>query len=224
MLPRQKIYLLKYNMAPTKKNRIDYRHNNLLHILAIFLIGICGMNIYLETNAEDLLGKAFAPSIAQETVINLGSTKNAVGNEILREGIGIDANIGKGCVINGNKSNVKTVQLLIDATPWYVGTMSDFCSVVMNWTREDSFFNAPEVTKEAPLIVKIAKWLLRLTIVLSITMILYNGVMYIIESAKWGEVKDATKNLGLIVWGILVALLSLWIINLISSIGMSTLK
>ena len=104
-------------MAPTKRHRIDYRHNNLLRILAIFLIAICGMNIYLETNAEDLLGKAFAPSIAQETVINLGSTKNAVGNEILREGISIDANIGKGCVINGNKSNVKTVQLLMDATP-----------------------------------------------------------------------------------------------------------
>ena len=55
-------------------------------------------------------------------------------------------------------------------------------------------------------------------------MVIYNGVMYIVESANGGEVKEATKNLGLIVAGILVALLSLGIINLISSIGMSTLK
>ncbi|MEI7563643.1 MAG: hypothetical protein WCJ39_08690 [bacterium] len=49
------------------------------------------------------------------------------------------------------------------------------------------------------MIVRIAKRLLRITIVLSITMIIYNGIMYIVESAKGGEVKNATKNIGLII-------------------------
>jgi len=38
--------------------------------------------------------------------------------------------------------------------------------------------------KQAPLIVRITKFLLRMTIVLSITMILYNGILWVIESAK----------------------------------------
>ncbi|MEI8090695.1 MAG: hypothetical protein WCG98_00045 [bacterium] len=39
-------------------------------------------------------------------------------------------------------------------------------------------------TKQAPLIVRIAKWMLRITIVLSISMVIFNGVMYMVESAN----------------------------------------
>ncbi len=83
--------------------------------------------------------------------------------------------------------------------------------------------NLSSITTEAPLIVRIAKFLLRITMVLAITMVLFNGVMWIIESSKWAEVKNAKKNLILIVTGILIALMSLSIINLISSITVSSL-
>jgi len=43
----------------------------------------------LETHAEDLLERAFYQAKTQETIINLGDTKNAVGNEILRESVGL---------------------------------------------------------------------------------------------------------------------------------------
>lgn len=76
---------------------------------------------------------------------------------------------------------------------------------------------------EAPLIVRIAKFLLRITMVLAVTMVLFNGIMWIIESAKGGEVKDAKKNIILIVVGILIALISLGIINLVSSLTVSSL-
>jgi len=79
------------------------------------------------------------------------------------------------------------------------------------------------ITKEAPLIVRIAKFLLRITMVLAVTMVIFNGIMWIIESSKWAEVKDAKKNITLIVVGILIALMSLGIINLISSITVSSL-
>ncbi len=76
----------------------------------------------------------------------------------------------------------------------------------------------------APLIVRIAKLLLRITIVLAITMVLYNWVLYIIQSSKWESPKDPQKNLlNIWIW-ILLALSSLWIINLINSITISSLK
>jgi len=84
-------------------------------------------------------------------------------------------------------------------------------------------WNVPAITQQEPLLIRIAKWFLRITIVLSITMVIYNGVGYIVESAKWGEVKNATKNIALIVGGVLLALFSLVIINLLRSLTLSSL-
>ena len=80
------------------------------------------------------------------------------------------------------------------------------------------------LSTRAPLIVRIAKLLLRITIVLSVTMILYNGILYIIQSSKWESPKDPQKNLiNIWIW-IIIALSSLWIINLISSISISSIN
>jgi len=38
-------------------------------------------------SADELIEQAFAPAKAQESIINLGNTKDAVGNEILRAGV-----------------------------------------------------------------------------------------------------------------------------------------
>jgi hypothetical protein len=35
--------------------------------------------------AADLLEQAFEPSMTNETIVNLGAGKNAVGNEVLRQ-------------------------------------------------------------------------------------------------------------------------------------------
>lgn len=64
---------------------------------------------------------------------------------------------------------------------------------------------------------------MRITMVLSVTMVIFNWIMWIIESAKWAEVKDAKKNIVLIVVGIIIALMSLSIINLITSLTVSSL-
>ena len=216
MLQMQIVYLLKYSM---KKDifSIDHTFHWLTWTLGIFLWLFCIANIYLETHAEDLLEQAFSTAKSQETVIDLWSTTNAVGNEFLKQSVGLQGNLWQWCLLNGNMLNAKDLKTQKDSI-WSSLSDTDFCQQVLWWD-----WNVPAVTAQAPLIVRIAKRMLRLTIVLSITMVLYNGVMYIVESAKGGEVKTATKNLGLIVWGILVALLSLWIINLISSITISTL-
>jgi heme/copper-type cytochrome/quinol oxidase subunit 2 len=94
----------------------------------------------------------------------------------------------------------------------------EFCETILWWD-----YRVDIVQTEAPLIVRIAKFFLRITMVLAVTMVIFNGIMWIIESAKWAEVKDAKKNITLIIVWILIALMSLGIINLISSLTVSSL-
>ncbi len=131
-------------------------------------------------SAWDLLDKAFDPAIKQQWLIDLGSTKDQVGNEVLRESTNVSINLNWWQIINTNQ--------------------------------------------RSPLIVRIAKLLLRITIVLAVTMVLYNWVLYIVQASKWETPKDPQKNLiNIWIW-ILLSLASLWIINLINSITISSLK
>ena len=74
------------------------------------------------------------------------------------------------------------------------------------------------VTKKPSIIVKITRLLLILTIALSVTMILYNGMIYIIQTGQGKEWKSLIKNVALIVAWILISLFSVVIINLIQSV------
>jgi len=44
-------------------------------------ISFFGNKIY----AQDLLEQAFKPAMSNETIINMGNNKNAVGNEVFRQ-------------------------------------------------------------------------------------------------------------------------------------------
>ena len=68
------------------------------------------------------------------------------------------------------------------------------------------------------IIVKTTRILLSFVIALSVTMILYNWMIYIIQTWQWKDSKDLTKNIAYIVVWILVALFSVVIINLIQSV------
>lgn len=169
--------------------------------------------------AGDLLEEAFKPAMTHETIINLWNTKNAVGNEVLREGVGVNIDILQWCEVNWTKINKNKVIEQKEAAR-YNWTEIKFCENVLWWEWKDF---GVETKTEAPLIVRIAKFLLRITMVLSVTMVIFNWIMWIIESAKWAEVKDAKKNIVLIVVGIIIALMSLSIINLITSLTVSSL-
>jgi uncharacterized membrane protein YcjF (UPF0283 family) len=66
-------------------------------------------------------------------------------------------------------------------------------------------------------IVRITRMLLVVVIALSVTMILYNWMMYIVETWQWKDWKSL-KNIAYIVAGILIALFSVIIIRIIESI------
>lgn len=88
------------------------------------------------------------------------------------------------------------------------------------WSTEVSAdFQEIWISKKPSTIVKLTRLLLSLVVALSITMILYNGLKYIIETWQWKESKDLAKNLIFIVVWILIALFSVAIITVIQSVS-----
>ncbi len=90
---------------------------------------------------------------------------------------------------------------------------------VIKWWYEASIGWSDRWLQRSPsIIVRVTKLLLILTIALSVTMILYNGLSYIIKTWKWEDGKNLMKNVLLVIVWILVSLFSVVIINLIQSI------
>ena len=73
-------------------------------------------------------------------------------------------------------------------------------------------------TKAPSLFARITRLLLILVITLSVTMILYNWVKYIVKVWQWEDSKDLIKNVAYIVIWILVSLFSVLIITLLRSV------
>lgn len=78
--------------------------------------------------------------------------------------------------------------------------------------------------KQPSLIIMVTKFLLRMTVVLAVTMIIYNGIMYVIKTSKGENPKDILNNILYVGVGILLALFSVIIIRFVSSIGTSSLN
>lgn len=119
-------------------------------------------------HAVDLLDEAIEPSKQNNQVLDLWNNRNAVGNAVFRQSIGLDG------------------------------------------------------TVQQPLYVRVIKFILRATLVLGVTMWLLIGVKYIF--AQWDE-KEEQKLMWYIrniVYGILIALAALAIVELILSITKSS--
>lgn len=104
----------------------------------------------------------------------------------------------------------------------YDTEMGNYCWELW-WDRDIQAIDVGVAQRE-PLLVRFTKFLLRLTIVLSVTMIIYTGIRYILAAGDEEGMKSARQNLVYIILGILLALMSYGIIILIESIGFSTLS
>lgn len=188
-----------------------------LFIFVMFFINTS--NIFA---ARDIMDVMFQPAKWYEKIIDLGSTKNAVGNNVFKEAIKVWVNENGWfwCFVNWQLIWSNDLEKQISDV-WYKWDKDTFCEEILWWDVDISFFGAQ---KQAPLIVRITKFLLRITIVLAITMVLYNGIFWVIESAKWGDVKDAKNNIIYIIWWVLLALSSVALINIVSSITLSSLN
>ena len=91
---------------------------------------------------------------------------------------------------------------------------------LLNWGVEISRWGA---TKKDSFVVSLTKFIVRFTLILAITMIIYNWIMYVVKSSKGESSKDTLKNLIYIIVGVLLALTSIVIVRLASSVGKTSL-
>lgn len=123
---------------------------------------------------NDLMDTIFTPSRNLDHVINIGTNKNAVGNEVFRGSTSLSINDG--------------------------------------------------ITNNAPLLVRITQTLLRLTIALSIPVLIFIGVKLIRKGMQGGSIKDGIKEMsGVLMW-LALALSAIGIIYLIQSLAVRSLS
>jgi heme/copper-type cytochrome/quinol oxidase subunit 1 len=87
----------------------------------------------------------------------------------------------------------------------------------MLWERKD----ITTVPKD-PLIIRVTKLFLRITILLSIIMTIVTGIKFVTSMWEWWFSKNSKKLIPIVVW-LLIALFSVVIIEILSSLPMSTL-
>lgn len=79
--------------------------------------------------------------------------------------------------------------------------------------------------ENAPLIVKLVKLILWATVVLSVTMVIYYGVKFMVQVFGWNDYKSASAKkdlINLFIW-LLIALFSITAVTLVISIPKSSL-
>ena len=91
---------------------------------------------------------------------------------------------------------------------------------VLNWGSNIKIWKG--ITKRQSLIIEITRFIIRMTVLLAVPMLIYNGIQYTIKSSKGEHPKDIIPNIMYILAGIFLALSSVIIIRLASSIGMSS--
>ena len=96
---------------------------------------------------------------------------------------------------------------------WEYAIWGGETEITFDWNPETKVLSAQET-----ILVKVTKLLLSFVIAISITMILWNGIKYVIEIGNWKDSKDLVKNVSFIVVWIILALFSVTIITLIESI------
>ena len=111
---------------------------------------------------------------------------------------------------------------------WIIYIWDDKKAVWRSLLRESTVFSwmwgGWEFYKNAPLIVKIVYVALRLTVVLSITMIIFYSIKFMLQVFNWSEIKSATAKKDLInvlIW-LLIAMFSITAVTLVTSLGKST--
>ena len=79
--------------------------------------------------------------------------------------------------------------------------------------------------QKAPFIVKVVKIILKITVVLSVTMVIFYSVKFMLQVFKWNDYKSATAKkdlINLFIW-LLIALFSITAVTLVISIPKSWL-
>ena len=197
------------------------RNNIKIWLLALLIVPFF-LWCFCSANPTDLLWQLVEPAYYEETIIWLWTSKETVWKNVFKWSNELDVGI----------SLERRIVKDDEGKPMCKWNCPELClSDEDGLSRSDRIlcrrywtFESVEVSLEAwvqkqpSLIVKVTRMLLILTITLSVTMILYNGMMYIIKTWQWKEGKDVLKNVAYIVIWILIALFSVIIVRIMQSI------
>ncbi len=185
-----------------------------LLIVPFFLWWLCDAK-------RDLLWQLVEPAYHEETMIWLWMSKETVWKNVFKwtTEVGVDVYLEKRVVIDENGNPKCRFGECTNGCEKIKPDLVNESSCKRQWKYETVEVGLGAGYEQQPsLIVKVTRMLLILTIVLSVTMILYNGMMYIVKTWQWKEGKDVLKNIAYIIIWILIALFSVLIIRIIQSI------
>jgi len=190
----------------TLKKNIKYWLVSLL-VLPFFLWWI--------SNGWDLLRQIIEPAYEEEIIIGLWNSKETVWKNVFKWGTSVELGLSVRVPKTENWKPVCRFGSCSSACAEINETNTNLCK--RQWSYEWGLGVSAWISKEPSVIVKITRMLLVLTITLSVTMILYNGMMYIVQTWQWKDGKSL-KNIAYIVVWILIALFSVIIMRIIQSI------
>lgn len=205
---------------------------------------------FLTYSNNDLLNQAYKEAKTYDYIINPGNDKDAVGGQVFNPSLEPNANLWQGCFRgtdqaddfkekfcqeslgfdwnvqagNGNgawiwchKPNWDYVNLRANWS--YEAQMREYCETSLWWDRDISAL----ILKE-PYLIRLTKLILRITIALSVSIIIFAWIKYVIAFGEAADQKKA-QNIALyaLSW-ILIGLLSLALIELVLSITKSSLS
>jgi hypothetical protein len=191
------------------------KKKSILWLFACLVISVFVWWFSFSKADDDLLWQLIEPAYNEEVIIWLWKSKELVWKTVFKWTTKAELWIGvRVPQTNGWKPvcRVECSEACSEITEFNEG----MCK--RQWKYEWNLELSAWLWKEPSLIVKVTRMLLILTITLSITMILYNWMMYIIQTWQWKEWKSVTKNIAYIIAWILIALFSVIIIKIIQSI------
>ncbi len=185
--------------------------------LKYLFVGVLSSLLFLwwvSIAEDDLLWQLIEPTYRADTTIKVGKNSKYVWTRFFWGSKEFDYTVERRIKRdeNGNPICHGGVTCPSECNGSSASEQLEQCDYEHEWHDHAEAWDKPSI------IWKATRILLSLVIALSITMILYNGMMYIIQTWQWKEAKDLTKNIAYIVIWILVALFSVVIITLIQSI------
>lgn len=94
--------------------------------------------------------------------------------------------------------------------------------VLKDWYRGNVSFKGRKIktswSKDDPIIIRVSKWLLEIVVILWVPMLIYGGIRYIVAAwDEWAQ-KSARTLMFNVVIGIIIALSSLALVTLVSTL------
>lgn len=186
--------------------------------LVLSLLSLCMWFMYA---ADDLLWQIMEPAFFSDTIIGgLGENVETVWNNVFHWSTQVKIRIKKQAITDDDWFHVcKRWECSNNCKNFISEGDSEYENQLSECKHEWKYkYVQVNLDHGSSMISKIIRFLLAFLVAISVTMILYNGMIYIVQTWQGKEWKNLVKNIIYIVVWILIGLFSVVIIRLIQSI------